>query len=136
MNISNNVGGFSNLKPKRISVVAPLYNEVDGLGMLARTMAELQAKLAPNFELECILVDDGSSDGTTEEAKKRFAAFPLVKYVQHERNLGPGAALRNGFAAATGEVICTIDSDCTFDPLRIPEMLQLMERQGVDIVTA
>ena len=121
---------------KRISVIAPLYNERDGLPMLANTLSELAVRLHPNYELECVLVDDGSSDGTSEEGKRCFAAFPLVVHVKHPRNLGPGAALRNGFAAATGDVVCTIDSDCTFDPLRIPEMLALMENQGVDIVTA
>ena len=65
-----------------------------------------------------ILVDDGSRDGTTEEARKYFASLPRVTLLQHSRNKGPGAAVRTGFASATGDIICTIDSDCTFDPLR------------------
>jgi len=121
---------------KRVSVVAPLYNEKDGLPMLAATMSELAVRLGSNYALECVLVDDGSKDGTSDEAQKCFAGFPSVVYVKHERNLGPGAALRNGFARSTGELVCTIDSDCTFDPLRIPEMLDLMEHQQVDIVVA
>jgi dolichol-phosphate mannosyltransferase len=83
-----------------------------------------------------VLVDDGSKDGTTDEAKKCFASFPLVVHAKHDRNRGLGAAVRTGMENATGEVICTIDSDCTFDPLRIPEMLAIMERERVDIVTA
>jgi dolichol-phosphate mannosyltransferase len=121
---------------KRVSVVAPLYNEKDGLQMLAGTLSQLAKLLAPGYELECVLVDDGSKDGTTEEAKKCFASFPLVIHAKHDRNRGLGAAVRTGLGKATGEVICTIDSDCTFDPLRIPEMLALMERENVDIVTA
>jgi dolichol-phosphate mannosyltransferase len=104
--------------------------------MLAETMSRLAIRLSPTYELECVLVDDGSKDATSEKAGKCFASFPKVVHVKHDRNLGPGAALRNGFAASTGEIVCTIDSDCTFDPLRIPEMLRLMEEQKADIVTA
>lgn len=121
---------------KRVSVVAPLYNEKDGIAMLAETMSQLAARLAPKYELECVLVDDGSKDGTSEEVKKRFASWPRVVQVKHERNRGVGAAVRTGFSKATGEVVCTIDSDCTFDPLRIPEFLEVMEREKADIVTA
>jgi dolichol-phosphate mannosyltransferase len=121
---------------KRISVVAPLYNEKDSIPILAQTLSRLAARLIPEYELECVLVDDGSSDGTTDEAKKYFASFPRVVLVKHERNRGPGAAVRTGFGKATGDVICTIDSDCTFDPLKIPSMLKLLDDQRADIVTA
>lgn len=93
-------------------------------------------RLNPEYDLECILVDDGSQDGTTDEAKKCFASFPRVIVLKHEHNRGPGAAVRTGFAKATGDVVCTIDSDCTFDPLKIPLMLKLLDEQQVDIVTA
>jgi len=121
---------------KRISVVAPLYNEKDGMAMLAQTLSQLAARLAPERELECVLVDDGSHDGTTDEAKKQFASWPRVVHVKHERNRGVGAAVRSGFSAASGDVICTIDSDCTFDPLQIPQLLELMELEKADIATA
>jgi dolichol-phosphate mannosyltransferase len=121
---------------KRISVIVPLYNEKDGIPMLSRTLSQLAGQLAPEYELECVLVDDGSRDGTSEEATKYFAWCSRVVQAKHERNRGLGAAVRTGFGKATGEVICTIDSDCTFDPLRIPEMLEIMDRQKVDIVTA
>ena len=121
---------------KRISIVAPLYNEKDSIPFLARTLSKLAVKLKPEYELECILVDDGSHDGTTDEAQKCFAPFPRVVLLQHDRNRGPGAAVRTGFAKATGDVICTIDSDCTFDPLKIPLMLKMLDDQKVDIVTA
>ena len=63
---------------KRISVIAPLYNEKDGIPMLAERLRRLAARLAPQYELECVLVDDGSQDGTTEEASKYFAWSSLV----------------------------------------------------------
>jgi dolichol-phosphate mannosyltransferase len=121
---------------KRISVVAPLYNEKESMPLLAQTLAQLAVRLKPEYELECILVDDGSRDGTTDEAKRCFGSFPRVVLAKHDRNRGPGAAVRTGFAKATGDVICTIDSDCTFDPLKIPSMLKLLDDQNVDIVTA
>ena len=121
---------------KRISVVAPLYNEKDSIPMLAQTLSQLAVRLAPEYELECILVDDGSRDGTTDEAKKCFASFPRAVLVKHDRNRGPGAAVRTGFGKATGDVVCTIDSDCTFDPLNIPSMLKVLDDQKADIVTA
>ncbi len=122
---------------KRVSVVAPLYNEKDGITMLAETMSQLAARLAPKYELECVLVDDGSKDGTSAEVKMKFASWgQRAVAVKHERNRGVGAAVRTGFSKATGDVVCTIDSDCTFDPLRIPEFLEVMERENADIVTA
>lgn len=121
---------------KRISVVAPLYNEKDGIPKLAQTLRGLADRLGSDCELECVLVDDGSSDLTSEEAKRCFAWSTRVVYVRHPRNRGLGAAVRTGFQSASGEVVCTIDSDCTFDPLNIPEMLNVMDALHVDIVTA
>lgn len=120
----------------RISIVAPLYNEKESIPMLAKTLSRLAGAFAPQYELECVLVDDGSRDNTFDEAKKYFASMPRVILLKHEINRGPGAAVRTGFAKVTGDFVCTIDSDCTFDPLRIPEMLRILDEQGVDIVTA
>ena len=120
----------------RISIVAPLYNEKDSIPMLSETLSRLAAALAPKYELECVLVDDGSRDGTSADARKYFADTPRAILLKHDRNRGPGAAVRTGFERATGEYICTIDSDCTFDPMKIPVLLELMRTKNVDIVTA
>jgi dolichol-phosphate mannosyltransferase len=120
----------------RLSVVVPLYNEKPGLPMLADALSMLGARLAPEYELECVLVDDGSHDGTADEAQKCFAHVPRFTLVKHDRNRGPGAAVRTGFGVVTGDVVCTMDSDCTFDPLSIPLMLKVMHEQKADIVTA
>jgi dolichol-phosphate mannosyltransferase len=113
-----------------------MYNEKDSIPTLAATMSRLGERLAPNYELEVVLVDDGSRDGTTEEAGKWFGSLPRVILLRHDRNRGPGAAVRTGFAKATGDIICTIDSDCTFDPLKIPRMVEMLDSKKVDIVTA
>jgi len=104
--------------------------------MLAKKLSQLSKRLSGEYELECVLVDDGSQDGTSEVAKACFRSQPRIKLLRHERNRGPGAAVRTGFSTATGEIVCTIDSDCTFDPLQIPRLLELMELRDVDIVTA
>jgi len=121
---------------KKISVVVPLFNEKDGIATLGQTLSQLANRLAPEHELECVLVDDGSHDGTNEEAKKCFAWSAKAVHARHDRNRGLGAAVRTGFVLATGEIVCTIDSDCTFDPLNIPTMLGVLEDQKVDVVTA
>ena len=121
---------------KKVSVVVPLFNEKDGLSTLSQTLFQLANQLAPAYELECVLVDDGSRDGTSEEAKTCFAWSPKTVHLKHDRNRGLGAAVRTGFGKASGDIVCTIDSDCTFDPLNIPAMLDVMDEQRVDIVTA
>jgi dolichol-phosphate mannosyltransferase len=121
---------------KRVSVVAPMFNEKDSIPLLAQTLTRLRDRLAPDYELECVLVDDGSGDGSNDEARRHFASLSNVIILQHARNCGPGAAVRTGFAKATGQIVCTIDSDCTFDPLKIRPMLQQLETSKLDIVTA
>lgn len=120
---------------KRISIVVPMYHEKAGVPMLAQAFSLLAASL-DGYELECVLVDDGSTDGTTEEAKKYFADFPRVIHARHEVNRGPGAAARTGFGFATGNLVCTMDADCTFDPMFFPAMIKLLEAEQADIVTA
>ena len=104
--------------------------------MLAHTLSQLAVRLAPEYELECVLVDDGSR--TVPPARRRSISPHSLKsvLVKHDRNRGPGAAVRTGFGKATGDLVCTIDSDCTFDPLKIPSMLKLLDDQKADIVTA
>lgn len=121
---------------QRVTVIAPMYNEEDSIPFLAETMARLAVRLGPERELECILVDDGSKDKTIEAVEKHFSSWERVHLVKHPGNRGPGAAMRSGFERATGDFVCTIDSDCTFDPLSIPTMLEMLDSKKVDIITA
>ena len=94
----------------KISVLVPAYNE-------ARTIAKmLEAVYArnPGRDLEVIIVDDGSTDGTYEAAKA--AARPGDKILKHEKNLGKGSAIRTALAAATGEITIIQDADLEYDP--------------------
>jgi dolichol-phosphate mannosyltransferase len=85
-------------------------------------------------DLEVVFVDDGSTDGTADAIARYVNGFPH-RVVKHPRNRGIGAAIRTGIQAAQGNEIITIDSDCTYDPLTIPQMLELL-RSGFDVVTA
>ncbi len=118
----------------RVSVVVPFYNEVDGIPRLADKLSALAVDLAPDHELECVLVDDGSQDGSEMQAHRCFAAFPHAVFAKHERNRGLGAAMRTGFANTSGEIVVAIDSDCTYDPRQIPRLASIYEpRCFVDV---
>ncbi len=95
---------------KVLSVVIPCYNEKDNiLAIVKRVRSEGMS------DQEIIVVDDFSTDGTREILEKEVK--PLVsKIIYHEKNGGKGAALRTGFAAATGDVVIVQDADMEYDP--------------------
>ena len=115
-----------------LSVVVPLFNEEENV---EATVEEVRAKILPRVPLcEIILVDDGSRDRTASMCDALAAAHPrLVRTIHHPQNLGYGAALRSGFAAATHPVIFYTDGDIQFDLAEIDRLLPLLE--GADIVT-
>jgi dolichol-phosphate mannosyltransferase len=118
-----------------LSIIIPCYNEEDGIAKLASELAPVLADLEKSRPLELILVDDGSVDATFERARQAFATTPGVQILQHGRNLGLGAAIRTGFAAARGEIIVTTDSDGTYPYRQIASLLSRMTAD-VDVVTA
>src|SRR5262249_2317252 len=84
---------------------------------------------------EFVFVDDGSRDATFATLLDAARSRPWMRVVRHGTNLGLGAALRTGFDRARGPIVCTMDSDCTYLPERLPELVGLIE-QGADIATA
>jgi glycosyltransferase involved in cell wall biosynthesis len=111
----------------KLSVVIPVYNE-------RGTVAELVRRVqAVPIGKEILLVDDGSTDGTIE-VLVRLAQQPGVRLIQHERNRGKGAALRTGFAAATGDVVIVQDADLEYDPAEYPRLLQPIVDGRADVV--
>jgi len=112
-----------------LSIVIPVYNEKDTLHEIVsrvRVVSELQIK-------EIILIDDCSTDGTRALLEADFNE-PVFKKLYHSVNQGKGAALRTGFAAATGDIIAIQDADLEYDPAELPGLLKPIIRGQADVV--
>ena len=94
----------------KLSVVIPCYNEFATI----RTIVE-KVRNAPIKEIEIIVVDDASTDGTREILKNEIEE-KVDKVIYHEVNMGKGAALRNGFSEASGDIVIIQDADLEYDP--------------------
>lgn len=116
-----------------LSLIFPCYNEEEGISDLANQIGPVVKQLQKNHQLELIFVDDGSTDKTNEMLHQFFGHDEKVKIIKHEKNKNLGAALKTGFAYATGDLIATFDSDCTYSPELIFPMLKRIE--DADIVT-
>ena len=125
--------GLLPLEPglRRLSLVLPAFREVDRIGP---TLERIRHELGPlvgdrREELEVLVVDDGSDDGTAEAAE----AAGADRVVRMERNSGKGAAVRAGVRAATGSTIAFTDADLAYGPAQVAELLVLVEA-GYDMV--
>lgn len=120
-----------------VSVVVPIFNEEDGIGLLREKLLKLKGLLNDAYQLEFIFVDDGSRDRTVERLKQQFADFGVpFQIVEHGQNRGVGAAFRSGFQVCRGKLICSIDADCTYSPEGLKELLAALESTGTDIAVA
>lgn len=122
--------------PETISIIIPCYNEEDSLPNLFSRIQTVVKKLKEKYSVEIIFVDDGSKDKTAKLISDFAKGKPFVKLVKHEKNMNLGAAHRTGFKHAKGDYVAVIDSDCSYDPAHLPEMLDLLKKTGADIVTA
>ncbi len=112
-----------------LSIIIPLYNEAESLPEL-KAWTERALK---DFTYELIFVDDGSTDGSWEVI--RGLSGPGVRGIRFRRNYGKSAALFEGFAAAQGEIVVTMDADLQDSPEEIPEMVRMIREEGYDLVS-
>lgn len=124
-----------NKKIRKISIIVPCYNEEEGIQNLIRLLSPVVTKLKKKYKVELLFIDDGSQDKTYEILSKNYKNRKDVKIIRHKKNMNLGAALKTGFRNCTGDIIANIDSDCTYPPKVILEMLDLMDSK-TDIVTA
>lgn len=107
----------------------PCFNEERGLPQLFSKLESAKTRLQSNFEVELVFIDDGSTDATHKILSQEFRQARNVKIVRHSKNCGLGAALRTGFSKATGDIIVTIDSDCSYDPREIPKLIYTLDKE-------
>ncbi len=106
---------------RTVSIVIPAYNEEDYIGVLLKKILQVPTEEI-GFQKQIILVDDGSTDGTSEKA----GAFEEVKVVQQE-NRGKGAAVQRGVREATGDFMLVQDADLEYNPSDYIPMLKALD---------
>ena len=117
----------------QVSVVIPLFNEDESLPELCSWISRVMDHEQLSYEV--ILIDDGSTDNSWEVITQISAANHAFKGIQFQRNYGKSAALNEGFKAAQGEVVITMDADMQDSPDEIPALRDMIINGGFDLVS-
>lgn len=120
-------------KMSKISIVVPMYNEQESLGILYKELNRVTDTL-PEYEFEYLFVNDGSSDTTLAEIRQLAEKDKRVRYVSFSRNFGKEAALYAGLKNATGDYVATMDADLQDPPALLPQMIAMIEAADCDNV--
>jgi glycosyltransferase involved in cell wall biosynthesis len=116
-----------------VSIVVPLFNEEESLPELCAWIEKVVT--ANNLSYEIILIDDGSIDDSWEVVEKLICVNSNIKGIKFQRNYGKSAALNEGFKAAKGDVVITMDADLQDSPDEIPELRRMIVEDGYDLVS-
>lgn len=116
-----------------ISVVVPLYNEVESLPELHAWIKRVMNE--HKFSYEVVFVDDGSKDGSWKVVEQLHTEDNSVKGIKFQRNYGKSAALQKGFETAQGNVVITMDADLQDSPDEIPELYRMIMEDDFDVVS-
>ena len=114
----------------KLSIVIPVYNEVDSIDALYN---EIKQNIDIE-EYEIVYIDDGSTDGSSEKIQELIQDNQKIKLIQFYRNYGKSAALSEGFKQANGEYVITMDADLQDDPAEIKNLIDKLE-EGFDLVS-
>ena len=114
-----------------ISIVIPVYNEVDSLKGL---FSEIKLTLKNSWSYEILFIDDGSTDGSVAKINELMNDNSNIKLIQFHRNYGKSSALSEGFRYAEGDYIVTMDADLQDDPKEIPRLIEKLE-SGYDLIS-
>ncbi len=116
-----------------LSIIIPLYNEDESLPELSAWIERVM--LQNNYSYEIIMIDDGSNDNSWNVIEQLRLKNNNLKGIKFQRNYGKSAALNEGFKAAQGEVVITMDADMQDSPDEIPELRNMILNEGFDIVS-
>ncbi|MEE9211519.1 MAG: glycosyltransferase family 2 protein [Phycisphaeraceae bacterium] len=111
----------------KLSVIMPVFNEVQTIDKIVERVQSVP------IETQIVIVDDGSTDGTRQKLEQMEETDGLC-VLYHETNRGKGAALRTGFAAATGDLVIVQDADLEYDPADYPRLIQPIVEDKADVV--
>jgi glycosyltransferase involved in cell wall biosynthesis len=113
----------------KLSIVIPVYNEKNTVEAILDRVKKVE-----DIEKEIIVVDDASTDGTTDILKKLEKEHPDVKFFYKEVNKGKGDTLSVGFKHTTGDYVIVQDADLEYDPNDYHKLLRILQEQDADVV--